>query len=77
MHSNWMTASERLNRHVHMDNNLGRRLAELSMQDAHETKLAFALESGRIYGLRQQKYNNILRKQIHKDWQRPPVERMW
>ena len=77
MHSNWMTASERLNRFVHMDNNLGRRLAELSMQDAHETKLAFALESGRIYGLRQQKYNHILRKQIHKAWQRPPVEQTW
>jgi hypothetical protein len=60
-----------------MDTNLGKRLAELSTHDAHETKLASALQSGRIYGLRQQKYDHILRQQIHKDWQHPPVERMW
>ena len=37
-----------------MDTNLGTRLAELSLQDAHENKMTYALESGRIYGLRQE-----------------------
>ena len=76
MQTTWMTASERLNRFVHVDNNLGRQLADLSIQDASETKLGFALESGRIYGLRQQKYDHILRRQLHKAWRNPP-ERMW
>ena len=75
--SSWMTASERLNQFAHMDTNLGKRLAALSAQSADETKMAYALESGRIYGLRQEKYDHILRRQIHKDWQNPPVERMW
>jgi hypothetical protein len=39
--------------------------------------MTYALESGRIYGLRQEKYDLILRRQIHKDWQNPPGERMW
>ena len=75
--SSWMTASERLNQFAHMDTNLGKRLAELSAQDAYENKMTYALESGRIYGLRQEKYDHILRRQITKDWQNPPVERMW
>ena len=75
--SSWMTASERLNQFAHMDTTLGKRLAALSVQDANENKMAYALESGRIYGLRQEKYDHILRRQIHKDWQNPPVERTW
>ena len=77
MTSSWMTASERLKLFAPMDTNLGKRLAELSIQDVYENKMIYALESGRIYGLRQQKYDHILRRQLHKDWQRPPVERMW
>ena len=75
--SSWMTASEKLSRFAPMDTTLGKRLAALSAQDAHENKMTYALESGRIYGLRQEKYDHILRRQIHKDWQNPPVERMW
>ena len=75
--SPWMTCSERMNQFAHMDTNLGKRLAELSAQDAYENKMTYALESGRMYGLRQEKYDHILKRQIHKDWQSPPVERMW
>ena len=60
-----------------MDTSLGKRLAALSLQDADETKMTYALESGRIHGLLQEKYDHILRRLIHKDWQNPPVERMW
>ena len=77
MSSDWRTASQRLNAFANMDNNLGRRLAELSIQNAYETKLAAALQSGRIYGLQQQKYDHILRRQLHKAWRNPPTERMW
>ena len=48
--SSWMTASERLNQFAPMDTNLGKRLATLSLQDADENKMTYALESGRIYG---------------------------
>ena len=75
--SSWMTASERLNRFAPMDTTLGKRLAALSAQNADETKMTYALESGRIYGLRQENYDHILRRRIHKDWQNPPGERMW
>ena len=75
--SSWMTANERLNRFAPMDTTLGKRLAALSAQNADETKMTYALESGRIYGLRQENYDHILRRQIHKDWQNPPGERMW
>ena len=75
--SSWMTMSERANQFAHIDTNLGKRLAALSLQDADENKMTYALESGRIYGLRQEKYDHLLRRQIHKDWQNPPGERMW
>ena len=60
-----------------MDQRLGRQLAELSKLQAHDNKLAFALESGRIYGLRQQKYDMVLKRELNKDYRRPPVEKMW
>ena len=44
---------------------------------ARDDKMAFAIEAGRIYGLRHQKYNMILKKQLNRDCKRPPVEQMW
>ena len=75
--SSWMTASERLNQFAPMDTTLGKRLAALSLQDADENKMTYALESGRIYGLRQEKYDHILRRQIHQDWQQKRAEILW
>ena len=77
MSCDWRTASERLNRFVSMDSNLGRKLADLSVLESNEAKLSMALESGRIYGLRQQKYDHILQRQLNKMWQHAPTERMW
>ena len=44
---------------------------------ARDDKMAFAIEAGRIYGLRQQKYNMTLKKQLNRDCKQPPVEQMW
>ena len=75
MNSDWRTASERLNRFVSMDRNLGKRLAEQSIQEAYEIKLAAALDAGRTYGLRQEKYDHTLKKQLNK--QHAQTEKMW
>ena len=70
----WMTASERMNSFARMDTSLANRLNDLSEHQARENKLAFAIESGRVYGLRAQKCDMRLKKQLNNDWQRPPVE---
>ena len=75
MSSDFRTANERLNRFASMDSALGRKLADLSVLESNEVKLSMALESGRIYGLRQQKYNHILQRQLNK--MHAPTERMW
>ena len=73
----WMTASERMNRFARIDTSLARRLNDLSEHQARENKLAFAIESGRIYGLRAQKCNMLLKRQLNSEWRRPPVAESW
>ena len=73
-----MTASEHLNRFARIDRNLAKRLNALSEHQARENKLAFAIESGRIYGLRAQKCDLHLKRQLPREWRRAsPVEDMW
>ena len=69
----WATAAGRLNKCVSENNRLGRHLNELSQQMSRESKIAFRLEEGRIYGLMAQKYNMILKKQLTQQWKKPPV----
>ena len=57
----WTTVSEKMNRFARIDTSLARRLNDLSEHQARENKLAFAIESGRIYGLRAQKCNMLLK----------------
>ena len=75
--SDWQTASERLNRYVRQDHALGMHLASLSKEQARNDKIAFKLESGRVYGLRQQYYDFILQRALTRDLQKPPVESHW
>jgi len=76
MSSDFRTANERLNRFASMDSNLlSKRLAEQSIQEAYEIKLTAALDAGRTYGLRQEKYDHILKKQLNK--QHAQTEKMW
>ena len=48
-----------------MDPSLANRLNELSMHQAADDKMAFAIEGGRIYGLQAQYYHMMLRKQLN------------
>ena len=50
-----------------MDPSLANRLNELSQHQAADDKMAFAIEGGRCYGLQQQYYHMILRKQLNRE----------
>ena len=77
MSSDWQSASERLNRYVRQDHDLGVQLANLSKQQSRNDKIAFKLEEGRIYGLRQQYYDFILERPLEANMRKPPVESHW
>jgi len=69
----WPTVGEVLNRHVTQDPDLGRRLATLSKMQAQNARLAFKIEEGRMYPLRQETYTRRLRAQLEK----PRTQPMW
>lgn len=77
MSSDWQTASERLNRYVRQDHALGSQLAGLQKEQARNDKLAFKLEAGRIYGLRQQYYDFVLQRQLGMEMRKPHTEAHW
>ena len=60
-----------------MDRNLAKQLNDLSEHQARENKLSFAIEEGRIYGLRAQKCDMHLKRQLTQQWRTPPVQHMW
>jgi hypothetical protein len=47
----------------------------LSQRQANDIKMASAIETGRIYGLRAQKYDMILKRQLNQD--QPETQEMW
>ena len=71
----WMGPQQVFNKFARIDRELSSKLRELSLHQAHDTKLAFAIEAGRIYGLQQQFYNMRLKRELNR--QRPPTEDMW
>ncbi len=73
----WGPASETFNKFRSMDPHLADQLNELNKRQAYEEKLAMALESGRIYGLRTQKLAMMHKKELHNDMRHPPTQRMW
>jgi hypothetical protein len=73
----WAPAQEAFNKFARMDRRLAVQLGQLSKAQAHDDKLAWALESGRIYGMRQYRCQAILRKELARDWRHPPVEEPW
>ena len=73
----WDSAQVRINKFARLDPHLGSRLKQLTGQQSLENKLAFAVETGRIYGLRQQKYDFILKKELNKDWRHAPTQKAW
>ena len=78
MSVDWQTASERLNRFARMDPSLRQELNTLSKAEARDDKLAFALEAGRIYGLRQEFYQNKLKRDLARTLRRGDItEEHW
>ena len=78
MSCDWQTAAERLNRFAHMSPGLRHELGKLSMAEARGDKIAFKLEEGRVYGLRQEFYDNKLRRDLARNLQREGVlEEHW
>ena len=64
MSTDWQTAAERMNRFANVDRGLRQKLCELSKAEARDDKIAAKLEDGRSYGMRQQFYENTLRRQL-------------
>ena len=64
MSVDWQTASDRLNRFRNLDANLRYDLCVLSKNASRDDKLAFKLEEGRTYGMRQQYYDNKLKRDL-------------
>ena len=78
MSVDWRSAAERLNQFAHMDPSLRRGLNSLSRAEARDDKLAFKLEEGRIYGLRQEFYENKLRRDLARSLRRGDItEEHW
>ena len=64
MSVDWRSASERMNQFAHMDPGLRQELCTLNKAQSRDDKLAFKLEEGRIYGMRQQYYDNKLKRDL-------------
>ena len=64
MSVDWKTASDRLNRFRTLDPNLRYDLCVLSKAQSRDDKLAFSLEEGRTYGMRQQYYDNMRKRDL-------------
>jgi hypothetical protein len=78
MSVDWQTAAERLNRFAHMDPGFRHELNALSMAEARDDKIAFKLEEGRIYGLRQEFYGNKLKRDLARSLRREDItEEHW
>ena len=71
----WPSAADRLNKYVRMDSVLANRLNELSRHEAAADKLALAIAEGRCYGLQQQYYDMILRRQLNRE--KPHIQGPW
>ena len=64
MSVDWRSASDRMNSFHSLDAKLRYDLCVLSKEASRDDKLAFKLEEGRTYGMRQQYYENKLRRDL-------------
>ena len=64
MSTDWRSAADRLNNIASADPGMRRKLCELSKAEARDDKLSAKLEEGRTYGMRQQYYDTILKRQL-------------
>ena len=64
MSVDWRTGSERMYEFANMDPGLRQQLNALAMAQARDEKIAIKLEEGRTYGMRQQYYDNKLKRDL-------------
>ena len=64
MSLDWRSAAERLNQFANQDPSLRQELNALSKAQSRDDKIALKLEEGRTYGMRQQFYDNKLKRDL-------------
>ena len=73
MSVDWQSASERLHHYFNLDPDLRHDLVALGKEQARDDKLASKLEEGRTYGMRQQFYQNKLRRDMARSLRRQDI----
>jgi len=73
MSVDWRSAAERMNDFARVDPSLRKELNTVSMAQARDDKIAFKLEEGRMYGLRQEYYNNKLKRDLARSLRREDI----
>ena len=73
----WGSGQELFNRFARIDPYLARVLTLLSKDQSNDIKLEAAVEAGRVYGLQQQRYAMILKKELNRDWRTAPTAKDW
>jgi hypothetical protein len=71
----WGHPQQVFNKFARTDRELSNRLQSLSLHQARDTKLAEAIEAGRVYGLQKQFYDMKLKRSLNAE--HPEAEAMW
>ena len=71
----WMGPQQVFNKFARIDRELSNRLQSLSLHQARDTKLAMAIEEGRVYGLQKQFYDMKLKRALNAE--HPETQPMW
>ena len=73
MSVDWQSAAERINQFAHLDPALRQELNTLGKAQSRDDKIAFKLEEGRTYGMRQQYYENKLKRDLARTLRREDI----
>ena len=73
----WGGTPETFNQQAEWDKSLRLRLNHLGGQQARDSKTSWAIESGRVYGLRQWKYNRQHHTKLVAKLKHLPTEHAW
>jgi hypothetical protein len=73
MSVDWRSAAERMNHFRYLDPALRQELNALGKAQSRDDKIAFKLEEGRTYGMRQQYYENKLKRDLARTLRREDI----
>ena len=73
MSVDWRSAAEIMNEFANVDPSLRREINTVTMAQARDDKIAFKLEEGRTYGMRQQYYQNKLKRDLARTLRREDI----